>query len=160
MQHVIEETVLFVPKAVAVLAAMVHRARDVQEVFPEFAGNVFVSRVVAGKLDRDRKQIECVHRHPARTVGLLDVTAGRKRCTAIEYTDVVEPKKAALEDVHALRVFAVHPPGEVQHQLVKHFFEKANVSDTAPLLLDFVNAPCRPGMHRRIHIAKGPFISW
>ena len=139
---------------------MIHRARDVQEVLPELAGNVFVSRVVAGKLDGDGKQVERVHRHPARAVRLLDVAAGRERSAAVKYSDIVEPQESTLEDVHALRIFAVHPPGEVQHQLVKHFFEKANVANAAPLLFDLVDAPCRPGMHRRIHVAKGPFISW
>ena len=43
---------------------------------------------------------------------------------AVEDADVVEAEEAALEDVAALRVLAVDPPGEVQHQLVEHALEE------------------------------------
>src|SRR5262249_33254812 len=110
------------------------------------------------KLDCNRKQVERVHRHPTCAIRLFDVAAGRQRRAAVEDTDVVESKKAALEDVHSFSVFPINPPGEVQHQLVKDFFEEPNVAYTASLFLDLVNTPCRPRMHRRIHIAEGPFI--
>ena len=37
--------------------------------------------------------------------------------------------------------------------------EKCAIPFAFSLLVDFVNAPRRPGMHRRIHIAKCPLIS-
>ena len=54
----------------------------------------------------------------------LIVAAGRQRRAAVEDADIVEPEKPALEDVAALGVLAVHPPGEIQHQLVEDAFEE------------------------------------
>ena len=36
---------------------------------------------------------------------------------AVENADIVEPEKSALEDIAALDVLAVDPPGEVDSQL-------------------------------------------
>ncbi len=39
-------------------------------------------------------------------------------------------------------------------------FEKISVTLAAAVLaVDFVDAPCRPGMHRRVDVAERPFIS-
>ena len=57
--------------------------------------------------------------HPGRAVRLLQVAAGGQRGAAVEDADVVEAEEAALEDVLAEAVLAVHPPGEVQQQLVE-----------------------------------------
>ena len=51
-------------------------------------------------------------------------SAGAERLRAIEHADVVEAQKAALENVPSFRVLAIHPPGEIQQQLVKHALEK------------------------------------
>ena len=56
-------------------------------------------------------------RHPGSAVGLLEVAAGGQRRAAVEDTDVVQSQEAALKEVLAKAVFAVHPPAEVQHQL-------------------------------------------
>jgi len=66
-----------------------------------------------------RMRFQAVHRHPARAVGLVQVTAGRQLGAAVEDADVVEPQKAALKNVLPFHVLAVHPPVEVEHQLVK-----------------------------------------
>ena len=63
---------------------------------------------------------------------------------AIEHADVVEAEKSALEDVHALGVLAVHPPGEVEQQLVEDALEERAVAGAAALLVDLVDAPARP----------------
>jgi hypothetical protein len=55
------------------------------------------------------------------------MAAGRQRRTAVEDTDVVEPKEPACEDVAPLRVLAVHPPIEVQHQSLEGTFQEFNV---------------------------------
>ena len=70
--------------------------------------------------------------------------AGGQRRAAVEDADVVEAEEPALKDVAALGVFAVHPPGEVQQQLVKDALEELAVADAAALLFDLVNAPARP----------------
>ena len=86
------------------------------------------------------------------------MSAGWQRRAAIENADVVESQEAALENVHAFRILAIHPPGEIEHQFLENAFEKCAVSAAALFLFDFVNAPRGPGMHGRIHIAHGPFI--
>ena len=47
---------------------------------------------------------------------------------AVEDADVVEPEEAALEDVAALGVLAVHPPGEIEQQLVEDALEELAVA--------------------------------
>src|ERR1043165_2918995 len=88
------------------------------------------------------------------------MAAGRKRCTAIENTDVIETEKAALKDVHPVRVFTIHPPGEVQEQLLEDSLKEDRVAHSASLLLNLVNAPRGPCVNRRIHIAKRPLVCW
>ena len=111
------------------------------------------------ELECDAHEVERIHRHPARAVRLIDVTAGRQRCAAIEDADVVETEEAALEDVAALGVLAIHPPGEVQQQLVEHALEELQVAFVAALLaIDLEHAPGCPRMHRRIHVAERPLV--
>ena len=81
------------------------------------------------QLGRDGQHVERVHRHPARAVGLLEVAARRQRRAAIEHADVVEAQEAALEDVHAFGILAVHPPGEVQQQLLEDALEERAIAD-------------------------------
>src|ERR1051325_11977872 len=88
------------------------------------------------------------------------MAAGRKRCTAIENADVIETEKAALKDVHPVRVFTIHPPGEVQEQLLEDSLKEDRVADSTSLLLDLVNAPGGPRVNWRIHIAKRPLVCW
>ena len=67
---------------------------------------------------RDRRHAERVQRHPAGAVGLLE-RAARGQVRAVDRADVVEPEEAALEQVRAVGVLAVDPPGEVDEQLVE-----------------------------------------
>ena len=161
MQHVVEEFVVVVPQTdTALIAADVgHGLRDVQKVLEELGGNVLVHVVVLCELERNAHEIERVHRHPAGAVGLIDVTAGGQLTAAVEHTDIVESEKAALEDVAPLDVLAVHPPGEVEYQLVEYPLEELQIALPAALLaVDLEHAPGRPGVHRRVDVAKGPLV--
>src|SRR5262249_35250964 len=132
--------------------------RDVNEVLPELAGDVLVSIVLAGQLQRNAEHVQAVHRHPAGPVGLLEVSARGQRRAPVENTNVVKAEKPALEDVSTLRVLAIDPPGEVEHQLVEDPGEKLSVSDAAALFVDLVDSPCGPGDDRWVHVAKGPLV--
>ena len=159
MEHVVEEAVLLVPEGLSLLtAALGHGLGDVQEVLPELAGHVFVGRVAIGQLQRNRHHVEAVHRHPAGAVGLLEPPPGGQLRAAVEHADVVEPEEPALEDVAAVGVLAVDPPREVERQLLEHALEEHAIADAAAPLLDLVDAPRRPGVHRRIDIAEVPLI--
>src|SRR4029079_13634279 len=77
---------------------------------------------------------------------------------AVEDADVVQPEKPALENISAVRIFAIDPPREIQQQLLKHPLEKTAIAHTAPFFLDLVDSPCRPGVHRWIHVPQRPLI--
>ena len=158
VQHVVEEAVLLVPQLDAFAGDVVHRARDVDEVLEELRGDVLVGRILARQLERDGQHVEAVHRHPRGAVGLLDRSARRQRRAAIEHADVVEAEEAALEDVLALGVLAVDPPGEVQQELVEGALEEIAVGLARDALVDLVHAPRGPGMHRRIDVAERPLV--
>src|SRR5882724_547847 len=82
------------------------------------------------QFQRDSHHVQAIHAHPARPVRLLQVAASRKWRGAVKQSYVVQSKKTALKNIHALDVFAVHPPGEIQQQLMKHFFEKPAIRHT------------------------------
>ena len=63
-----------------------------------------------------------------------------------------------MKNIHALGVFAVHPPGEVEQKFVEDTFEKLPIGFAAHALFDLVDAPRRPGMHRRIYVTESPFV--
>ncbi len=94
----------------------------------ELRRDVFVDVVLEREFERDAHEVERVHRHPGGAVGLADEAAGRQRLRAIEHPDIVEPEEAALEDVAPVLVLAVHPPGEVQHELVEHPLQEGAVA--------------------------------
>ena len=158
LQYVVEEAVFIVPQRDALLSDVVHGAGNAHKVFEEFAGDVFVGGIFFGKFESDGQHVQAKHGHPAGAVRLLEMPAGRQRRRTIKHPDIVKTEESALENIHAIGIFAVDPPGEIEQQLVKNFFEKAAVGDAAHSALDFVNAPRRPSMHRRIYIAKRPLI--
>src|SRR5207237_3593908 len=133
---------------------------NVNEMFPELAGHIFVTGIFFSQLQCDGEQVQRIHRHPTCAVRLFNVTASGQGRAAVEYADIVQPKEAALKDVHALSIFAVYPPGEIQHQLMKDTLQEGAIALALTLLVNFVDAPCRPGMNWRIHIAECPFIGW
>src|SRR5262245_40819954 len=139
---------------------MVYRIRDIEEVLPELARHVFISRVDVRKLKRNRQHVQAVHPHPARPVCLLDVAARGERRAAIKYAYVVESQKTALKYVAPLGVLSIHPPRKVEHQLMKNALKEYRVAAARPPLVDLIDAPCRPGVNRRVHIPQGPFVRW
>src|SRR6516225_7374823 len=101
MENVVVETILLVPELNALASVVIHGVRNMNKVLEELAGNAFVRRILPGEFERDGKHVQAVHSHPARTVGLLKVAAGRQRSGAVEHADVVETKESALKDIHA-----------------------------------------------------------
>ena len=55
------------------------------------------------------------------------IFAAGQRLAAVEDADVVEAQEAALENVPALRVLAIHPPGEVEQQLVEDALQEVAI---------------------------------
>src|ERR1700751_4425273 len=110
--------------------------------FEKLRRDVFVDMIIERELERDAHQVERVHRHPGGAIGLVDIAAGRERGAAIEKADIVKAKKPALKDVVSFNVLAVHPPGEIEHQLMKDAFEESPVALAAVMLaVGFIDAP-------------------
>src|SRR5260370_14198071 len=124
----------------------------------ELAGDVFVSRILFRQLQSDGQHVQAIHTHPTGSVRLFEVASGGKWRGAVKDSDIVEAEKSALKNVCAVRVLAVYPPGKIQQQLVKNFFEESAVGDAAHACLDFVDTPAGPRMNRRIHVAKSPLV--
>ena len=122
LRDVVVEAVLVTPQA-----APIHGVGDVGGVFEELRGEVLIGPIVFGENQRHLEQVEAVHRHPRRAVGLFEPTVDRQLRRAVDRPDVVETEEAALEHVVALQVLSVDPPGEVQEQLVKDPFEEGVV---------------------------------
>jgi len=56
----------------------------------------------------------------------------------VENTNIIQAEESAFKYVIALRILAVHPPGEVQHQLVKNAFQETYVAFAAIVLFILV----------------------
>src|SRR5262245_45754559 len=90
---------------------------------------------VPRQLYSDLEHVLAEERHPGGAVGLFEVAAGRQRRAPVEDPDIVQPQEAALEDVSAGKVFAVHPPGEVEQQLLEGVLEPGEIPLAMPGLL-------------------------
>src|SRR5689334_5317857 len=122
--------------------------------FDEFGGELVEGRILLGQLDADLEHVLAEKSHPRGAVCLFEITSGRQRSAAIEHTDVVEAEESALEYVPAVTIFAVDPPGEVEHQLAKDPRQKISVSFSTLRLLRAIQVEGSPGVHGRIHIAE------
>ena len=155
-QQIVVEAVLLVPHAVQ--PGSVHGRGDIVEVLAKLHDHVLVDGVVGGEFHCELHHVLGEEGHPGRAVRLLQVAAGGQRCAAVEDADVVEPEEAPLEDVLAEAVLAVHPPGEVQQQLVERRPEEIEVGLAAHGLLGAVQEERREGVDRGVHVAEVPLI--
>ena len=73
---------------------------------------------------------------------------------AVDRADVVQAEEAALEDVVAVGVLAVDPPGEVDQQLVEDPGQEIEVAAA----VDGEHLQRRPRVHRRVDIPEVPLI--
>ena len=144
---IVEEPVLLVPQPI-------HRGGDRGEMLEELGRDVLVGPVMVGEAERHLEHVEAVFRHPRGAVGLLEHAPAGQRRRAVEGSDVVEPEKPALEHVVAERVLAVHPPGEIDQELVEDAREEVEVLAA----VDPEHRQRRPGVNRRIDVGKVPFV--
>src|SRR5436190_1134571 len=79
-------------------------------------------------------------------VGLIEMSAVGQWPAAIEHTDVVEAEETARENVATARVLAVHPPREIEQQLLERAREEASIARAGRTGL-LVDAPHRPRVH-------------
>src|SRR6476646_1814754 len=94
----------------------------------ELQRHIFVGRIMRRQLQRHLEHVLTEKRHPRGTIRLFEAAARRQFGAAVEYADVVEPEKSALEDVAAGAVFAIHPPGEIKQEFLEALFQPTDVS--------------------------------
>ena len=152
---VVVKAVGFVPQPA--VADVVHRVHDLDGVFEKLRRDVLVGGIGEREFQRDGEHGLAVESHPRRAVGLGERLAAGERLRAVEKADVIQPEEAAGEDVFALHVLAVDPPGEVDEELLKDALEKLRVA-RAGLAADFVDAPAGPRVDGRIHVAEIPLV--
>src|SRR5271165_1030606 len=163
VQNVIEKTIGFIPQSNSI-PHVGHRLSDLQKVLEEFRGDLFVDMVARREFQSDSHKIQTVHRHPAGSVRLVDVSARGKGSTPIEYSNIIKAEESALKHVSTGGVLAIDPPGEIQHQLVKNAFQEGKITRivrmlvTPALAIDLKDAPGGPSVDRRIYVAKSPFV--
>src|SRR5258708_5603620 len=122
----------------------------------ELGGQRFVDAVLFGQFERYAHQVETERAHPTSGIGLFELGPVRQLVAAVKHGDVIEAKKAALENIISFAVDLIHPPGKVDQQFVKTLFEKLAVRLPRTNPIHVVNAPNSPGMNRRIEIGKLP----
>lgn len=71
--------------------------------FEEFAGDVFVTRLLFCQFQSDDQHIQAEHPHPVGAVHLLQCPAGRQGGASIGYADVVTTEEAAFKYIVFLR---------------------------------------------------------
>ena len=148
MEDVVEEAVLLVPQALRV-----HRVDDEHEVLDELHLDVGPRVVLRRQDPRHLQHGEGVEGHPAGAVGLLEAAA-RRQVRAVDRADVVEAEEAAGEEVVALGVHPVDPPGEVHQQLRHQPRQEVGVAAA----VDVPHVQRRPGVHRRVRVAERPLV--
>ena len=114
VEDVIVEPILLVPQTNGCATQMVDSIGDVEKMLKELGGHILIGRLGAGQLQGNGQHVETVHAHPRRAISLIDVPTGGQRRTAVKDADVVQPEKTTLENIVAVVVLAVDPPGKVQ----------------------------------------------
>src|SRR6185312_17262092 len=80
-----------------------------------------------------------------------------ERSGTIEDPDVVEPEEAPGEEVVAVGVLAVDPPGEVEQELLEDALEEEPIAP-ATRAGHLVHPPAGPGVHRRVHVPERELV--
>src|SRR3984957_14998666 len=137
MQHVVKEAILAVPHLIGIRTDSIHRIGNPEKVLKESKCGFLVDRIVFSEDERNLQHVLAIKGHPGSAVCLVEPPTGGKFSAAIEDADIVETQKAAGEYVTAVRILAVHPPIEIQHQALEGALEEANVG-AAEFLLDVI----------------------
>ena len=148
---VVVETVLVVPQARA--AQAVHRLRDAHEVVEELRGQVLVRGLFLRQFQGHGHHGAAVEGHPGGGIRLLQALARGQRLVAVEEADVVHPQEPAREDLPPREVLAVHPPREVEEQLLERPLQEQPVA-FAVRRRDLVHAPAGPRMDGRVDVGE------
>src|SRR5262245_10838409 len=107
---------------------MLHRPRHPLAIFRVLEHHFHILRIGTRRFACILVHVLSVMHHPGGTIGLFQIAAGGQWSAAIEYSDSVEAHESSLEDVPTRAVFAIHPPREIQKQLVKAALQPVPIS--------------------------------
>ncbi len=147
-EPVVEEPVLLVPQI-----ERMQSLGDEGELLEELHDQVGRRPAAPVEDRRDREHAQRVRAHPARAVGLLEPVSGGE-VRAVERPDVVETEETALEQVAAVRILPVDPPGEVDEHLVEDAAQELDVARA----VDREHLERRPGLYRRVDVVERPLV--
>lgn len=102
---------------------------------------------------------QAVESHPSCRVSLFQSAASWQGIRAIEEAYIVQAEKAAFKDVFAIEVFSIHPPGEVEQQLLEHPFKEVQVATAVQFTLDLERTEYSPSMNGRVNICRVSILS-
>lgn len=94
--------------------------------------------------------MQCIERHPRCPISLTQRSSGREGLRAVKHSDVVQAEEASFEDVVSSSVLAVHPPSEVEQQLLEDALEEGKILRAVELTLNLENTEGSPGYMRRL----------
>ena len=156
--QVLEEAGVGIPQRHPAVGMAADGVGDGEELLVGLHGDVLVVPVFGRQFERHHRHVEREHRHPAGGVGLLQAVARRQRLRPVDDRDVVEAEEAAFEDVLAVGILAVDPPGVIQQQLVKDPLQETAIALAAlhPFRAEGLERAER--MDRRVDIAEVPLV--
>ena len=115
---------------------------------------IFIDPAMLGQFECNVQHGQAVESHPSCRISLLQSSASWQGIGAIEETYIVQAEKAAFEDVLAIEVFSIHPPSEVEQQLLEHPFKKVQVTTAIQFTLDLECTEHGPSMNGRVDICR------
>ena len=105
----------------------------------------------------DRPRISDLgHRNVGRTAGHSQTSPAA--LASIDDRNVIQAQEPAFEDVVPFAIDPVHPPGEIDQQLVQTVFEKTAIVFSVAISLHAHKHDSSPCMHRRIQIGEFPLV--
>src|SRR5665213_48221 len=87
----------------------------------EFRSGIFKSLINHGNFQRHVHHVQGIHRHPACAISLLQYLVARYFNASVKHTNIIQPKKSALENAVSTGIFPVNPPGKIDDELMKYF---------------------------------------
>lgn len=98
-----------------------------------------------GTIFREHSHVQAIERHPSSAICLTQRASRRKGLGAIEQTDVIQPKETTLEDIVTAGILAIHPPCEVEQELLEDTFEEGKVFSPVEFTFDLEDTESSPG---------------
>ena len=97
MKHIVIKAILLIPQANAFAAEIVNGVANVYKMFEKLAGDVFIDRIFARQLQRDRQHIQAIHPHPTRAIRLFEVASSWQRRATVKNSNIVQSQEIRLE---------------------------------------------------------------